>query len=149
MRSREQQDSSVPPAVYRFQFTVSDEAIDRNGHVNNVVFVQWMQDAAVRHFLAAGAEAAMAAFGGTWVVRSHRIEYLSPVHGGDRLEVQTWVEEYRRVRSLRRYEFIRLVDGSVAARGETEWVFVDADTHRPMAIPEEIRRRLTEMDAKP
>jgi acyl-CoA thioesterase FadM len=69
---------------------------------------------------------------------SHKVEYLSPAFAGDRIEVRTWVANRRRVRSLRRYEFFRKSDGKLLVKGETEWVFVDAQTGSPRAIPEAI-----------
>jgi acyl-CoA thioester hydrolase len=107
--------------------------------VNNVAYVQWMQDAAVRHAEAAGCTAKTRALGATWVVRSHQVEYLSPGFAGDVITVQTWVANIRRVRSLRRYRFVRPADQAVLAQGETDWVFVDAASGRPKAVPEEIQ----------
>jgi acyl-CoA thioester hydrolase len=130
-------------AIYRDRFVVADDAVDANGHVNNVAYVQWMQDVAVRHFTAIGGIEAMRAAGGTWVARSHRIEYLSPAFAGDRIEVRTWVAALRRVRSTRRYEFVRPTDGAILAQGETDWVFVDVATGRPTSIPEPIREAFT------
>jgi acyl-CoA thioester hydrolase len=124
--------------VFRFQFTVPADAIDQNGHVNNVVYIQWMQDVAIRHSEASGGTAAMRAVGCTWVVRSHKIEYLSPAYAGDSLEVATWVASFQRVRSLRQYRFVRTSDARLLATGETEWVFVAATTGRPRAIPETV-----------
>ncbi len=128
------------PGVFRHGFIVPADVIDRNGHVNNVAYVQWMQDVAIRHSEAVGGTAAMRAAGGTWVVRSHRIEYRSPAHAGDVVEVATWVASLERVRSLRRYRFVRTTDDRLLATGETEWVFVNAQTGRPCAIPESVRR---------
>jgi acyl-CoA thioester hydrolase len=125
-------------AVFRYEFTVPREALDENGHVNNVRFVQWMQDAAVRHYEAAGGIPPTLAIGATWVVRSHTIEYLRPAFAGERIEVQTWVVDIRRVRSLRRYRFIRKADGKLLVKGETDWVFVDAKTGAPRVIPQEV-----------
>ena len=129
---------TISPAVYTYTFVVSPEAIDDNGHVNNVTYVQWMQEAAVRHYGALGGVGPMQALGATWVVRSHQIEYLAPAFAGDEIEVQTWVVDLRRVRSLRRYEFLRRADGKTLAKGETEWVFVAVQTGRPLPIPEEV-----------
>jgi len=78
--------------------------------------------------------------GATWVVREHRIEYLLPAFSGEEIEIKTWVENVRRVRSLRKYEFVRKSDGKVLVKGETDWVFVDAKTGMPRAIPEEVSR---------
>ena len=129
-------------AIHCDVFTVPEDVIDRNGHVNNVAYVQWMQDAAVHHFTAVGGVDAMHSLGATWVVRSHHIEYRSPAFAGDRVQVRTWVVDFRRVRSLRRYEFVRASDGVLLANGETEWVFVDAVSGRPCTIPEEIQQIL-------
>jgi acyl-CoA thioester hydrolase len=126
-------------AAHEYEFDVPPEAIDENGHVNNVEYVRWMQDAAVRHFSSLGGNARMDAAGATWVVRSHRVEYLRPAMAGERVRVRTWVEDFRRVMSMRKYEFTRSGDGTVLARGETEWVFVDAATGRPKSIPDEIQ----------
>jgi len=124
--------------VYSFAFTIPPESIDENGHVNNVHYVQWMQDVAVRHYAALGGVPLLQALSATWVVRSHTIEYLSPAFADEQIEVRTWVVNLRRVRSLRRYEFIRKSDDRLLVKGETEWVLVTADTGRPLAIPESI-----------
>jgi acyl-CoA thioester hydrolase len=68
-------------------------------------------------------------------VHEHRIEYLLPAYLGEEIEVNTWVENIRRVRSLRKYEFVRKSDGKVLVKGETDWVFVDTKTGRPLPIP--------------
>jgi len=128
--------NSPTQPVYAYTFAVPQEAIDENGHVNNVYYVQWMQDAAVRHYEFIGGVPPMQVLGATWVVRSHQIEYLAPAFAGDEIEVRTWVVNIRRVRSLRRYEFVRKSDGRLLAKGETDWVFVDANSGRPVAIPD-------------
>jgi acyl-CoA thioester hydrolase len=125
--------------VYRFEMTVPAEAVDENRHVNNVAYVQWMQQAAVQHAAAAGCTRMTQSLGASWVVRTHRIEYLSPAFAGDAVTVLTWVADFRKVRSLRRYKFLRAADCTVLAQGETDWVFVHATTGRPRAIPDEIR----------
>ncbi len=129
-----------PPAtgVFQHRFTVPESAVDQNGHVNNVVYVQWMQDVAILHYEAAGGSAAMQAAGATWVARSHHIVYLKPIFAGDDVIALTWVENLRRVRSLRCYQFRREGDNVLLAKGETDWVFVDVATGRPLAIAEDI-----------
>ena len=124
--------------IHSYEFTIPDDAVDENGHVNNVMYVQWMQDAAVRHYEAMGGRQLTLDIGATWVVRSHMIEYLSPAFAGERIKVQTWVVNMRRVRSLRRYRFNRAIDGQLLVRGETDWVFVDAQTGYPRAVPPEV-----------
>ena len=125
-------------SVYSKTFSIPGSAIDENGHVNNVAYVQWMQDIAVEHYEAIGGVNPMQLIGATWVVREHRIEYLLPAFEDEEIEIRTWVENVRRVRSLRKYEFVRKSDGKVLVRGETDWVFVDIKTGAPRAIPEAV-----------
>lgn len=125
---------------FEYLFKIPPEAIDENGHVNNVLYVQWMQDAAVRHFEHLGGVPIMQALGATWVVRSHHIEYLAPAFAGEEIHVRTWVVNIRHVRSLRRYEFQRKADGRLLVRSETDWVLVDAASGRPVAIPPEVAK---------
>jgi acyl-CoA thioester hydrolase len=126
--------------VYHYELIVPAEAVDRNRHVNNVAYVQWMQDAALAHSAATGCTRMTEALGATWVARMHRIEYLSPAFASQAIMVLTWVVDFRKVRSLRRYRFIRLADQKHLAEGETDWVLVDASTGRPRAIPLELSK---------
>lgn len=131
--------SGVKEGIFFHEFPVPDSAIDRNGHVNNVAFVQWMQDMAIRHFDSVVGREATSPDGTTWVVRSHHVEYLSPAFSGDRIRALTWVVNFGRVRSLRRYQFLRVNDGKLLVRGETDWVFVNTESGRPCSIPAAIR----------
>ena len=126
-------------ATYSKLFIIPHSAIDENGHVNNVAFVQWMQDIAVEHYASLGGMEAQGKEA-TWFVHEHKIEYLLPAFAGEEIEIRTWVENMRRVRSLRKYEFVRPLDGKVLVRGETDWVFVEAKTGRPLPIPEEVSK---------
>ena len=135
----EKEDRVEMPEAYRYDITVSREVIDDNEHVNNVVYVQWMQDAATCHSDSVGCARATQDAGAAWVARTHFIEYLRPAVAGDRIAVLTWVSNFRRASSLRKYKFVRISDGTVLSRGETNWVFVDANTGRPRNIPEHIR----------
>lgn len=124
-------------SIYSKTFFIPQSAIDENGHVNNVSYVQWMQDIAVEHYSSVGGVEAQG-YDATWVVREHRIEYLLSAYSGEEIEVKTWVENIRRVRSLRKYEFIRKSDSKVLVKGETDWVFIDTKTGRPLPIPEKV-----------
>ena len=129
-------------SIYEFEIEVTSTDVDRNGHVNNVVYIQWMQDAAVAHARASGCTKASEAVGATWVVRTHQIEYFSPLFAGDKVTVLTWPANFQRVRSVRKYKFVRARDGAVIARAETDWVFINAKTGRPQSITEEVRNTL-------
>jgi len=125
-------------SVYSKIITISKSAIDENGHVSNVVYVQWMQEIAIEHYQSISGMNSMQPFGATWVVREHRIEYFLPAFAGEEIEIKTWIENIRRVRSLRQSEFVRKLDGKILVRGETDWVFVDIKTGSPRAIPDEV-----------
>ena len=128
----------ISPA-YSKTITIPKEVIDENGHVNNVAYVQWMQDIAVEHYSSIGGVQAQGPES-TWVVREHKIEYFLPAFEGEEIEVRTWVENIRRVRSLRKYEFVRKSDDKVLVKGETDWVFVDMKTGTPRAVTEDVIR---------
>ncbi|MHB8138647.1 MAG: acyl-CoA thioesterase [Smithellaceae bacterium] len=121
--------------IYRYEFTVPEEAEDQNGHVNNVEYLRWMQDAAMKHSDTVGCSQATEAAGATWVVRAHKIEYFKPAFAGDRIVVETWIADFRRVQSLRKYKILRPADKAVLAEGETNWVFVDAQKGTLRSIP--------------
>ena len=125
--------------IYTKTIAISESAIDENGHVNNVAYVQWMQDIAVEHYSSIGGVEVQGS-DATWVVREHKIEYLLPAFEGEEIEIKTWVENIRRVRSLRKYEFVRKSDGKLLVKGETDWVFVDVNTGAPRAIPDQVAK---------
>ena len=126
------------PARYEHALTVTADDLDRQGHVNNVVYIRWMQDAAVAHSGAQGwtlERYREAGFG--WVVRSHFIEYRVPAFVGDEVIVHTWVADMQKVSSRRRFE-IRRADGTLLARAETNWAFVRTSDQRLVRIPDEV-----------
>ena len=84
-----------------------------------------------------------------WVVRSHFIEYLSPAFANDEVVVRTWVSEMKRVTSSRRYYIIRVSDGKVLVKAETQWAFVAFTTLQPCRAPEEVVRAFEIPDQPP
>lgn len=135
----------ISPA-YTKTITIPASAIDENGHVNNVVYIQWMQDIAVEHYASIGGIEAQGT-DATWVVRKHSVEYFLQAFAGEEIEVRTWVEDIRKVRSLRKYEFVRKSDGKILVKGETDWVFMDTKTGRPKAIPVDVEKIFEQRNA--
>lgn len=126
------------PKIYEHSLTIPTEANDENGHVNNVVYVQWMQDVATMHSDTQGCtRERYHALGSSWFIRSHKIEYLLPAFAGDEITIKTWVSNMKRTRSLRRYRFFS-ADGKVLANAETDWVYVCNETGRPRSIDKEV-----------
>ena len=125
--------------VFSKRFAVPAQAIDVQGHVNNLAYVGWMQDVAIEH--SAGVGWPMRRYlelGAGWVVRSHFIEYLRPAFADEHLSAHTWVPRFDQRSTPRRYLFVRDTDRAVLARAETIWVFVDLATGRRRPIPGEL-----------
>jgi acyl-CoA thioester hydrolase len=126
------------PARFEFPLTVALDDIDRLGHVNNIVYIRWMQDAAVAHSREQGWPMSRYQEAGfSWVVRSHFIEYRVPAFEGDQVIVHTWVADMQKVSSRRRFE-IRRLDGTLLAKAETHWAFVRNSDQRLTRIPDEV-----------
>ncbi len=122
--------------IHTRRFPVPPDAIDVNGHVNNLAYVAWMQDVAIEHSAAAGWPLARyQAIGAAWVVRSHFVEYLRPLFPADSLAVHTWVPRFDQRATPRKYLFVRESDGREVARAETAWVFVDLGTGKRRPLP--------------
>jgi acyl-CoA thioester hydrolase len=127
------------PAVYEHAHVVRADEIDGQGHVNNLSYLQWMQDAAVAHSTVQGWSAERyREEGSAWVVRTHWIEYLQPAFAGERVVVRTWVANFRKVLSLRRYEIVRPADDAVLARAATDWAYIGLKHRVPRRIPAEL-----------
>jgi acyl-CoA thioester hydrolase len=125
--------------IFHHQFTVPEEVVDENGHVNNVVYVQWMQDVAALHSDIQGSNRSLyRKLGTTWVARSHWIEYRSPAFAGDPIDILSWVSDFKRSSSLRKYKFVRTSDQKILALAETRWVYVSTKTGRPCTIHDEV-----------
>ncbi len=128
----------MTPNRFAWTFTVGRESIDVNGHVNNVEYIRWMQEIAIRHTAHLGADIRAAAAGLTWLVRSHHIEYRAPTFEDDEVQLTTWVGSVERVTSIRKYEFRRTKDDVLLASGETNWVCFNRETGRPASIPDRL-----------
>ncbi len=127
------------PPIFEYQLTIPTAANDENGHVNNVVYVQWMQDIATMHSDIQGCTRELyQLLGSSWFVRSHKIEYLRPAFAGDDIIIKTWVSHIKRTRSLRRYCFLNAKTNKVLAQAETDWVYVNAETGRPRSVDKEV-----------
>lgn len=127
------------PAIFDHSHHVRPEDIDGVGHVNNLSYVRWLQDAAVAHSAAQGwPTSAYYELGQGWVVRSHFVEYLSPAFADDKVIVRTWVSEMKRVTSARQYYIFRVCDGKLLVKAETQWAFVNFATLQPCRAPEDV-----------
>ncbi|MGD2026756.1 MAG: thioesterase family protein [Anaerolineales bacterium] len=128
------------PLKHTRNFRVRFYECDAYGHVNNSNYVRYMQESAFDASAAAGySDEEYERLGVIWLIRDTKIEYLQPLRYGDRAAVTTWVEDFRRVRSRRRYEIRRDGEDDLIVKGITDWVLLDRETLRPVSIPEEMK----------
>lgn len=122
------------------EVTVLAEDIDDLGHASNIVYLRWVQDAALAHTVALGlGQAEYRALGKAWVVRKHQIEYLRPALAGDVLSIETRVASMSVASSVRKTRILRA--GVELCRAETDWVFIELERGRPCRIPPEVKDR--------
>ncbi len=118
--------------VFELELEVKGKHLDDLEHVNNVVYLQWVQDVAAEHwFSKAGKDS-----GVFWVARKHEIEYLRPAYKGDSLILRTWVEKMEGLISLRKVEIMR--EGELICICNSHWVMLDAQTMKPKRIKPEL-----------
>ena len=113
--------------------------LDERAHVNNVVYVQWVQDAAAAHWAALAPEGARDEV--AWVALRHEIDYLKPAVLGDEIAITTWVGVAEGLSFERFTEMRRRADDVLLARARTLWCPVDAKTGRPRRVSAEVRAR--------
>jgi acyl-CoA thioester hydrolase len=125
--------------TFEYPHTVGPDEIDEQGRANNVVYVSWMQDAAIAHSAVLGwTPERYLQLGMGWVARSHWIEYLQPAVAGDEIIVETRVSDMKKVTSKRVYRILRRSNREVLATAETNWAFVNYATGKPTRVPAEI-----------
>jgi acyl-CoA thioester hydrolase len=112
--------------------------MDSLGHVNNAVYLHYVEEAAIEHARALGyGEEQWRVLGGAWVVRRHEVEYRLPAVAGDELDVTTRIVAVDRVQARRHTTITRVRDGAVVADALTHWVWVGLDG-RPRRLPAEV-----------
>jgi acyl-CoA thioester hydrolase len=104
--------------------------IDELNHVNNVVFVRWVQDVAAAHWMATSSDEQRACY--SWMLLRHEIDYLGQAFLGDRLIGTTWVGEAKGATFERFVELKK--DGKVITKSRTVWALLDAKTLKPRRI---------------
>ena len=129
----------VAGAPHELTLRVVEEDLDERAHVNNVVYVKWVQDAAAAHWRRLAPEGAHAEV--AWVALRHEIDYLSPALLGDEITVRTWVGVAEGLSFERFTEIRRPGDDRILAKARTLWCPVDARTGKPRRVSDEIRAR--------
>jgi acyl-CoA thioester hydrolase len=128
------------PVEYETTFQVRHYECDAYGHLNNAVYLSYMQESAYQASAAVGYD--MVSYNqmdSLWYIRETKVEYLLPVFYGDTLVVRTWVADFRRVRSKRMYEIRKQDSQELVCQGYSDWVYLDRRNGLPLTIPKAMR----------
>jgi acyl-CoA thioester hydrolase len=121
--------------------SVQPADIDEQNHVNNTVYLRWVQDVAIAHWKSLASTEAQATIG--WVVLRHEIDYRSPASRGDQILLRTWVGKASRLKFERFTEIHRKIDNRLLAQGRTLWVPIDVRTGKPTRVSSDVRTRFS------
>jgi acyl-CoA thioester hydrolase len=121
--------SSSPIPPFDQLREVRSEDIDALGHVNNVVYLAWVNDIAIAHWASLTDEAARARL--IWVALRHEIDYKAEALLGDTVRVRTWTGAARGLRYARHTQIFRNADQTLLAEALTYWCPMDAATRKP------------------
>ena len=125
-----------PEHTFSITIRVKNEDIDELDHVNNVVYLRWVQDVAAAHWDSIATDDMKKKY--AWVVLRHEIDYKNPAILGDELIAQTWVSSCEGVRSVRNVKIYHSASGKLAAEAKTTWCLLDSKTMRPRRIEDDI-----------
>ena len=122
---------------FSLRLKVRPEDIDAQNHVNNVVYLQWVQDVAVAHWRSLASPGMQDGLG--WVAARHEIDYRRPAMPGDEILLETWVGPAGRRTFERRTEIFRAADHKLLAEAKTIWVPIDMKTGKATDVSDDIR----------
>jgi len=129
--------SPAPHGRFERSVPVIPEDFDELGHVNNVVYLRWVQEVAVAHWQAAATPAQREQL--AWVAHRHEIDYKAPALPGDAIIASTWVGSAEAVRFERFVEILRASDRKVLAAARTLWVPISRATGRVTRVDDAVR----------
>jgi len=130
--------------IFERQYKVPAADVNFMKHVDNQIYLRWMNEVAFAHSGACGwAQDDYANIGSGFVVKSHFIEYLAPTFENEELLFMSWLSDMSDRKSTRHYRFFKLPDYRLFMRAETKWVYVDLEKGRPMDIPNAVRDSFT------
>lgn len=125
-----------PPAgrqVFRRAFEPAADDIDENGHVNNVVYLRWVQEMAVAHWRALAPAEEQDRW--AWIVLRHEVDYRRALRPGEVANARTWVGAQAEGPRFDRFVRIDGPDGVMAAQARTAWCLIDSQSGRPRRVP--------------
>ena len=131
----------MPSARFEIIVSVLPDDIDEQNHVNNTVYLRWVQDVATAHWRAIASAKAQETIG--WVVLRHEIDYEAAATLGDEVVLRTWVGKATRLTFERFTEIRRNGDGRLLSEARTLWCSMDAQTSRPVRVSAEVRAQFS------
>ena len=131
----------MPSAPFDMSVAVLPGDIDLQNHVNNTVYLRWVQDVATAHWQALASREAQETI--AWVVLRHEIDYKAPAALGDKIILRTWVGKATRLTFERFTEIRRDGDGQLLSTARTLWCPINAQTGRPTRVSPEVRSQFS------
>ncbi|CAM1361869.1 Acyl-CoA thioester hydrolase [Tenacibaculum sediminilitoris] len=125
-------------SLFEQKHLVTPEEIDEYNHVNNVVYVQWMQNISDAHWKELSKNASNIDY--VWFVIRHEIAYKNQAILGDEVILRTWVGKTEGIKSIRHFEFYR--DKTLLVKSQTTFCLLDAKTRKPKRITKEVTNLL-------
>lgn len=129
-----------PNKIFRLPIQLQDNDFDALGHINNVVYLRWVQEAAAAHWQRLAPPGFESRF--IWVVLRHEIDYIHPIVPGTKPVAQTWVGAHDGARSVRWVTIGSGDDQVVFARARTTWCLLNAGNGKPARITPELQEAL-------
>ncbi|XID75583.1 acyl-CoA thioesterase [Alkanindiges sp. WGS2144] len=127
--------------MFQLEILVGAEHLDELGHVNNITYLQWMQDIAWAHSRHLGLGlAAYQQLDAAMVARQHELTYLAACFAGDELLLTTWLSKNDGFNLYRHYEISRKSDQKKVFEARTHWVCIRMSSGRPIRMPPEFKK---------
>jgi acyl-CoA thioester hydrolase len=131
----------MPSVPFEMIVPVLPSDIDEQNHVNNTVYLRWIQEVATAHWRAVASPEAQENIG--WVVLRHEIDYKSPATLCDKVVLRTWVGKATRLTFERFTEIRRNRDGRLLSKARTLWCPIGAQTSRPVRVSAQVRAQFS------
>ena len=122
----------LPNSHFRIKIIVKPEHLDDVNHVNNVIYVQWMENIARQHWNTFVSDELQQNV--LWMIKRHEIDYINQAFLDDELEMHTWTGDYTNVTWKRHYEITRIKDNKKIISAASIWIPLDRKTQRPRRI---------------
>jgi acyl-CoA thioester hydrolase len=126
---------------YEIHIAIAEHDIDELGHVNNIIYLRWVQEAAIAHWTNAATREQQEKI--YWVIKRHEIDYKHSARPGDEIIAVTWVGEAEELVFERYTEILRGSDRKLLAKALTLWIPINRTTGRPVRVDSGVREKFS------